>query len=62
MSRTYDLLSESLREIIDDIKKTGGKNLKRRVVEKPTSKEYKVEKIISSQYKVSSSEYESAQV
>lgn len=34
MSKTFALWSESLTEIIEDMKKTGGKNLIRRVVEK----------------------------
>ena len=39
MSKTFELLSESLKEIIDDIEKTGGKNLTQRVVEKTPQRE-----------------------
>lgn len=50
MSKTYELLVESLTEIIEDMEKTGGKNLTRRVVEKPTPKEINAEKINRPQY------------
>lgn len=40
MSKTFELLVESLTEIIEDMEKTGGKNLTQRVVEKKTKKEY----------------------
>ena len=49
MSKAYELISESLLEIIEDMEKTGGKNLIRRVVEKPTPKENRVEKMEVSQ-------------
>ncbi len=32
MSKTYEMIAESLNEIIQDLEKTGGKNLKRDIV------------------------------
>ena len=63
MSKAYELISESLLEIIEDMEKTGGKNLTRRVVEKPTAQEIKEEKKISrSQYQTSTENFVSARM
>lgn len=41
MSKAYEMISESLNEIIRDLEETGGKNLKREVIatEKTTKRE-----------------------
>ena len=62
MSRTYELISESLLEIIEDMEKTSGKNLIRRVVEKPTPKEKRMEKTDISQRQAVSENFASARV
>ena len=43
MSKAYDMISESLNEIIKDLEENGGKNLKREVVSK---KKLETKKII----------------
>lgn len=60
MSKTFELLAESLTEIIEDMEKTGGKNLTRRVVEKPKTQEMKPEKISRQQYQTASENFISA--
>lgn len=41
MSKAYDMIRESLNEIISDLEETGGKNLKREVIsaEKATTRD-----------------------
>lgn len=60
MSKTFELLAESLTEIIEDMEKTGGKNLTRRVVEKPKTQKMKPEKISRQQYKTATENFVSA--
>lgn len=62
MSKAYELISESLLEIIEDMEKTGGKNLTRRVVEKPTPKERLAEKTDISQRQAVSENFVSARI
>ena len=42
MSKAYDMISESLNEIISDLEKNDGKNLKREVISK---EKYETKKI-----------------
>ena len=42
MSKAYDMISESLNEIISDLEKNDGKNLKREVISKEKSETKKI--------------------
>lgn len=48
MSKAYDMISESLNEIISDLEKNDGKNLKREVISK---EKYETKKIFVSDRK-----------
>ena len=42
MSKAYDMISESLNEIINDLEENDGKNLKREVISKEKSETKKI--------------------
>ena len=46
MSRTYELIAESLGEIISDLEETGGKNLKREKMELEAENNVRAKKIV----------------
>ncbi len=47
MSKAFEMISDSLNEIIDDLEKTGGKNLNREILETEEKQKVDVEKFFS---------------